>query len=224
MHKQRKWQSEPHCRRRPALSANGVAAALLAGACALLVACDRRSPHIILPSDIELRPGDLVFRLGGGLTSRAITTYDRGGHYSHVGIVVTDSVGRPMIIHAVPDEHDSPTDSDRVRMDAPDVFFDSFHALAGAVCRHADSAAARQATAYAWRAYRRKAAFDHAYDLTDTTRLYCCELVINAFREAGAPLTLPAQHHVHAPWFHIDSCYFPSDMYAAPEVRPIVTF
>lgn len=189
----------------------------------LLLAGCRKPARVILPPDVELRSGDLVFRLGGGLTSRAVTTYDRAGRYSHVGLVV-DSAGHPMIVHAVPDEHDSPTDSDRVRLDPPEVFFDSFHALSGAVCRHADSVAARRATAYAWRAYRRHAAFDHAYDMADSTRLYCCELVINAFREAGAPLTLPAQHCVSAPWFGIDSCYFPSDLYAAPEVQPISAF
>lgn len=199
-------------------------ALLLVGVCCMLVACHRRPLRVILPSDVELRPGDLVFRMGGGLTSRAITTYDRGGRYSHVGIVVTDSTGRPMVIHAVPDEHDSPSDSDRVKLDALDVFFDSSHALAGAVCRYADSAVAKRATAYAWRAYRRCAAFDHDYNFSDTTRLYCCELVINALREAGVPLTLPVQHHVNAPWFHIDSCYFPSDIYAAPEVMPVATF
>lgn len=196
----------------------GTASALL-----LLTACHRSLPRVILPSDVELQPGDLVFRLGGGLTSRAITTYDRGGRYSHVGMVV-DSAGHTMIIHAVPDEHDSPTDSDRVKLDLPEVFFDSFHALNGAVCRFADTDAARRATDYVWRAYRRRAAFDHDYDLTDTTRLYCCELIIHAFREAGAPLTLPSQHYVNAPWFHIDSCYFPSDLYAAPELIPVSTF
>ena len=188
-----------------------------------LSACHQQGEHSILPPDAELRPGDLVFRLGGGLTSRAITTYDRGGRYSYVGLVV-DSAGQPMVIHAVPDEHDSPSDSDRVKMDRPEVFFDTYNALSGAVARHADAQAARRATAYAWRAYRRRAAFDHDYDLADTTRLYCCELVIQAFREAGAPLTLPPQHNVNAPWFHIDSCYFPSDLYAAPELRTLYIF
>lgn len=183
----------------------------------------RHSPQVILPPDVELKPGDLVFRLGAGLTSKAITTYDCNGHYSHVGMVV-DSAGYPMIIHAVPDEHDSPSDFDRVRMDAPDVFFDSFRALCGAVCRPINQDVVHQVTSYAWQAYYRQAAFDHAYDMSDTTNLYCCELVIRAFIHAGASLTLPPQHHVNAHWFNIDSCYFPSDIYMAPELKPLYIF
>ena len=89
-------------------------------------------PQCILPVGTELREGDVVLRMGGGVTSHAVVAADRGGQYSHVGIVV-DSCGHPMIVHAVPGEPDFAGDVDRVKMDSPEKFFSSMTASCGAV-------------------------------------------------------------------------------------------
>ena len=72
----------------------------------------------ILPADLQLQEGDVVFRRGGGFTSHAVLMADRGGIYSHVGIVA-DSAGQLMVVHAVPGEPDYEGDEDRVKMDCP---------------------------------------------------------------------------------------------------------
>ena len=91
-----------------------------------LVGCSQSAPaeRSILPPDVVLQTGDVVFRLGGGAMSHAVAYIDRDGAYSHVGIVV-DSAGKKMIVHAVPGEPDFDGDPDRVKMDTPERFFSS---------------------------------------------------------------------------------------------------
>ena len=103
----------------------------------------------------QLRAGDVVLRCGSGMTSRAVRMADGGGCYSHVGIAV-DSSGVMMIVHAVPDEHDGAGDVDRVKMDAPEVFFSSMRTSNGRIMRHADSIVARSAAEVALRIYRKQ--------------------------------------------------------------------
>ena len=52
----------------------------------------RMQSGTILPEDVELRAGDVVFRKGSGFTSQAVLIAEKGGAYSHTGIVV-DSAG-----------------------------------------------------------------------------------------------------------------------------------
>lgn len=142
----------------------------------VLVGCRQHEEHTMLPDDVCLKAGDIVLRCGSGITSRAVQYADGGGCYSHVGMVV-DSSGVMMIVHAVPDEHDGSNDVDRVKMDAADVFFSSMRTSNGRVMRYADSIAARRAAAEAYRIYRKRLLFDHDYNISDTTAMYCSELV-----------------------------------------------
>ena len=103
-------------------------------ACLLLAGCTSGEPfRNILPEDFELRTGDVVFRRGGGFTSKVVLAADVNGEYSHIGIVV-DSAGTKMIVHAVPDEPDYEGDEDRVKMEAPERFFSTQYTLIGEVC------------------------------------------------------------------------------------------
>ena len=90
----------------------------------------------ILPEHTLLKAGDVVFRQGNGLTSRAVRAADSDGRFSHIGIVA-DSAGALRIIHAVPDEPDFPGDPDRVKMETPERFFNAIHASCGKVMRPA---------------------------------------------------------------------------------------
>ena len=60
-----------------------------------MLACsdtDRMQGGTILPEDVGLKAGDVVFRRGSGFTSQAVLLAEKGGAYSHTGIVV-DSAG-----------------------------------------------------------------------------------------------------------------------------------
>ena len=78
----------------------------------------------------EFRDGDLAFRRGMGLTSRAVLVADRRGAYSHVGIL-KQLDGTWCVIHAVPGESDTRSGEERVKVDALDVFFARSRAAAG---------------------------------------------------------------------------------------------
>ena len=100
----------------------------------VFVSCSGTGFVSILPDGCKLKAGDLVFRRGNGITSRAVLMADQRGGYSHVGIVV-DSCGKMMVVHAVPDEPDYEGDIDRVKMETPEKFFLSVNAKIGEVKR-----------------------------------------------------------------------------------------
>lgn len=172
----------------------------------------------IFPQDVELSPGDVVFRRGSGVTSHAVLLAEKGGAYSHVGIVV-DSAGVPMVVHAVPYEDDE----DRVKMEHPNDFFAPSRAQKGAVFRHCSSEVARQAAEAAVKVYRRGVLFDHDYDANDTTKMYCTELVIFAYGKTGQPLPGLHSHHLHLVGFESD-CFLPSDLQHCKDLKQVITF
>ena len=110
----------------------------------LLVSCSDEL-HCIMPSDVGLRAGDLVFRRGGSLSSRAVVMADTDKGYSHIGMVV-DSAGKAMIVHAVPYEPDFKGDFDRVKLETPQRFFLSDRAIVGEVRRLEDWRLAKRAS------------------------------------------------------------------------------
>lgn len=190
---------------------------------AMLASCGKKTAGSILPEGCKLRAGDLVFRRGNGLTSRAVMLADRHGSYSHVGIVV-DSCGVMMVVHAVPGEPDYEGDPDRVKMETPEKFYSSINAKMGEVKRlRGDTAVAARAARYAMEAYRRGVLFDHDYDDGDSTRMYCCELVERAYAGAGRPLAGGARHTVHLPGVRIE-CILPSDICNNAALETVISF
>ena len=177
-----------------------------------LASCGRKDARSILPDGLKLREGDIVFRRGNGLTSRAVLAADRHGLYSHVGMVV-DSCGVMMVVHAVPGEPDYDGDPDRVKMETPEKFFISLNADIGEVKRlRGDTVAPAVAAREAVEIYRRGTLFDHDYDDSDTSRMYCCELVMHAYARAGIPLVGTFRHEFRLPGLGLIRCVLPSDI------------
>ena len=176
----------------------------------------------ILPDSVSLRVGDVVFRRGGGFESHAVVTLDAHGKYSHVGIVV-DTLGKLMVVHAVPGEPDFEGDEDRVKLDEVSTFFSSIYANKGAVARGCDSVKSRRAAIVALDVFRRRLLFDHSYDSSDTTKMYCTELVMYAYDRAGVQLVTSDPHSVTLPVLQSD-IYFPSDVYESEWLRPVACF
>lgn len=196
-----------------------ITAGLLMG----LAACRHSSPQAtILPTGVSLRAGDIVFRRGLGAMSHAVTTADRGGKYSHVG-VVADSCGVLMVVHAVPGELDYEGDVDRVKMDTPERFFSTAYAAIGEVFRPQDSVRATQVAAQALEVYKRRVMFDHDYDDTDTTKMYCTELVTFALRRAGYDVSSLVYSDFRIPGMNVH-CILPSAVARLPFLRSVSTF
>ena len=133
-----------------------------------------------------LREGDLVFRRGSGLESDLVVALDEVGIYSHIGIVVKDSLKGWQVIHAVPGEQELAKEPDYVKMDSIALFFRSDRANCGAVMRLKNEARkCENAALRARQLYEQKMLFDHSYHLYDTTTMYCTELVDFVFRREG---------------------------------------
>ena len=176
----------------------------------------------ILPRDCQLQTGDIVFRKGCGVTSHAVVMAEGNGDYSHVGIVV-DSAGHTMIVHAVPDEPDFEGDVDRVKMDTPERFFSAVNALKGEVRRYKNPEVARRVAAKAVEIYRRHTLFDHDYDESDTTKLFCTELVTFSFESVGSPLRDVPRSTLNLLGMHLN-CALPSDLLESKSFKTVRRF
>lgn len=67
-----------------------------------------------------------------------------------------------------------------------------------------DSASAYRAAVRAERLYHAHVLFDHDYNLADTTRLYCTELVDFVYKKQGIDLPEGRISHVNIPGFKGD--------------------
>ncbi len=173
----------------------------------ILTGCRQNSDRDIPPGQLPqelFRNGDIVFRRGTGITSRVVLAADREGAYSHTGILKKKN-GRWFVIHAVPGEPDFENDPDRVKMETIEVFFERKKAVSGAIMRIPDdSVAAYRATINAECLYKNNILFDHDYDLADTTKMYCTELIDFVYRKEAIDLTEGRISHVNIPGFRGD--------------------
>lgn len=164
-----------------------------------------------------LRDGDLLFRMGLEGASRVVTVVG-GGDFSHVGLAYRTQ-GQWMVVHAVPNES-PPGVEDRVKCEPIDSFYAPDRACRGAWRRVdcPDSVAERVARG-AYEKFRQGVAFDHDYDLEDTTRLYCTELVWHLYRREGIDLAEERRHLLAIPGK--TSVYlFPEDLWMSSRLEP----
>jgi hypothetical protein len=128
--------------------------------------------------------GDLLFRRGRSLISRAVLTVDRGTGYSHVGLVSVVG-GQVWVLHAAPARGTEPGGAIAEPLAS---FLAPGKASAAALYRLRSPLAAPAAERVAWGFVRARIPFDSAFDLSTPERLYCTEMVWRAYREAGVDL------------------------------------
>lgn len=192
----------------------------------VLMGCGRNSERNIQPTEWHkelFREGDIVFRRGTGIASRVILASDRKGTYSHIGILKNEN-GEWYVIHAVPGEPDFKDDPDRVKKERIEQFFDSEKATCGAVMRvQGDSIKNTHAAENALRIYRANTLFDHEYNLKDTVKMYCTELVEFVYRKEGVDLTEGRISNLSVPGFS-GEYILPSDIEQSHQLRLIYQF
>lgn len=164
-------------------------ASYIVAATALCALCscspDKRST--IIPDAVvrQCREGDIVLREGTAIESHVVRAANRRSHFTHCGLVARMG-GELMVVHAVPDEPDFEGDPDRVKVETIAQFFSTRRAKRGCLLRcRTDSLTARRAAHKALELYRSHTLFDHDYDDSDSTRMYCSELVVFAYAKAG---------------------------------------
>ncbi len=189
----------------------------------VIVGChrDSRAVEFVLSDTVHLQSGDIVFRLGESKESRAVSTVDRKGEYSHVGMVMNVN-GRWMVLHAVPNEHDSKQEKDSVKLEPLGRFFRSDRAVKGGIYRFPvtpeDTFRLLQK---GQQLYARHPLFDGQFDCEDTTEFYCSELVYFLFLNTlNMDITEGRRHQL--PLF--PDLIFCSDIIQNPKLEEIYTF
>lgn len=169
---------------------------------------------------LELAVGDIVFRRGRSLNSRAVMLVDQDSRFSHVGIVVEVPQGL-RVVHSVP-----PSDgvAGGVRSDPIEVFLGDRFAMDSAIYQlkrdnreQYGAAAAKVALAMA----ESRVQFDSAFDLFNAAELYCTELVWRAYKEAGIDLVEGRFDKLHLPMFQADNVILPSRLLKSPHLQPV---
>ena len=144
--------------------------------------------------------GDMIFRRGVGLASEFVVSVDQASRFSHVGIICKQA-GQPYVIHILPDEGRGADDT--VRMEPLALFLSPGNASSFAVCRlsgkHREVAqrAASQALAF----WKKQVCYDYDLDASNAQRLYCSELVWQAYKMAGIDLTDGVLQRVTIPFY-----------------------
>ncbi|MFV0537668.1 MAG: YiiX/YebB-like N1pC/P60 family cysteine hydrolase [Dysgonomonas sp.] len=191
--------------------------------CGLFISCEQPNTESsrIFPENI-LQEGDLAFREGDGLASRIILNIDKNSSYSHIGIVVWHNE-KWRIIHAVPGEPDFEGDKDRVKIEDIQTYFSKNRAISAAIMRTKNDSIAKVAAHKAFNLYQRNILFDHSYNLEDTTKMYCTELIHHIFKTIGMDLTQGRRSTINS--FGSSTLYIlPSDIQKSTELKLIYNF
>lgn len=188
-----------------------------------MVACRQVNSNDFAGWDqINLEEGDIVFRRGSSLASRIVLASDTKGNYSHIGVVVRDS-GHFKVVHAVPGESE-PKQPDRVKMEAIHDFFAANRAVAGEVMRLQMDDSLRLVVAdRAKDCFSKKILFDHDYDLSEQSCLYCTELIWYVFDAIDIDITRESRSYVNFLSFKGDFI-FPSDISKNEDLISIYSF
>lgn len=157
-----------------------------------------------------LRNGDIIFRNGLSTESRLVTGLSKG-KYSHVGMAYKYQ-GRWCVIHAVPGEAPK-GQPEYLKCEPLALFLAADRACAADVRRvPCDSIHAARAAEKALQKVREHVVFDNRYDDSDTTQLYCTELVSLAYRSQG--IDLVGAHRTEVPYPGTSGRFiFPEDLW-----------
>ncbi|MFI3267104.1 MAG: YiiX/YebB-like N1pC/P60 family cysteine hydrolase [Rikenellaceae bacterium] len=138
---------------------------------------------------VELCNGDIVFRRGIGVASQAVLFANSQGTFSHVGVAVNID-DKWNVLHEVPYEGEN-QDDDKIHCEPIEDFFNTDKASCGAVYRLKGIDTLKQQIIKEYLKYKLACdvPFDHEYDLDDSTKLYCTELVWRSYLEAGVDIT-----------------------------------
>ena len=176
----------------------------------------RAKSHIQVMFDtIGLRNGDLLFRNGIGYESRVVTGLS-SGKFSHIGIAYHD--GKHWnVIHAVPGENEK-DEPEYLKCEPIEGFYNRFRAKLGGSARVSCSDSIANIVAeQALQIVNRKVVFDNNYDINDTTKLYCTELVRLVYLAQDIDLCEDRWHRI--PIINTKAhVIFPEDIWNSPLV------
>ena len=174
----------------------------------------KESPRVLQFPYSQMQEGDLAFRCGLGVFSRAVTSVEDEGRYSHVGILVNND-GQWNVVHAVPGETEFPGDFERVKEESIEVFYSPKRAYSGCLVHTGvdDTVALRSICATAIQFARDSVLFDDKYDMYDSSKVYCTELVWRLYQSIGIDLSEGRSRYFNVLHIHND-CLLPEHLLA----------
>ncbi|NLP56725.1 YiiX/YebB-like N1pC/P60 family cysteine hydrolase [Lutibacter sp. B1] len=136
----------------------------------------------------NLKNGDLVLRCGRSTESYAVYLADKDAEFSHIGIIQIDN-NIPYVIHAVP--HKLKT----IKKETLQEFLKPENASKYAIYRTTFSQTIlNKVVNEANQFYTKKLTFDDDFDLKTNNKLYCTELIVKAFKNAGVTLNIKTKN------------------------------
>ena len=180
----------------------------------------KSSPQIPIE---KLQAGDIAFRRGESIASEVVIYNDIDGRYSHVGIVVETDSGL-MIVHSVPGETTTQENVDIIQLEHINQYFAPKVSVRGEIMRmDLDSAQRNLLSKSALKKVSEKVPFDHNYDLADTTKLYCTELIQLLYKNIGIDLAEGRITPINVPGLSNDYI-MPSDIYKNKNLKTIFNY
>ena len=156
---------------------------------------------------VELRKGDLVFRRGQGFwTKYFVDVSTREKRFSHVGVVwkVSKDKKNALLIHA---DADDSTGLGFVHKEMWKDFFERANSLECVVFRW-DGEDSGVPERLAEAVHKRiRVPFDPFFDMSETNKLYCTELIAEALKEATATNFISSTMYNGREFIAIDDIY-----------------
>ena len=171
---------------------------------------------------IHLEEGDIIFRKGIGVKSRAVLHVDSTGLYSHSGIIVSDS-SVFKVIHISPGERKKDEKVDKIKIESIEEFWSDDKAEKGAIYRLHSKQKGRDVAKQAKRLLKKEILFDHDYSLSDSTQMYCTEFVWYVYLLEGIDISCGKRSKVNMPLYS-GEYIFPSDIYINNNISLIYNF
>ena len=190
----------------------------------LLCGCAERRDIVEVTGQEDFREGDLVLRCGYGAESKVVTEASQS-IYSHIGILHYDKLtAQWQVIHAVPGEAER-GEPERLKAEPISVFYAPDRAIRGAWLRvNCPDNIADEATRYALQKVTEQVEFDNDYLLSDTTQIYCTELVWLAYLHQGIDLSEGHRHEVPSIFSKDGACIFPCDIEKSTKIIYVKPF
>ena len=190
----------------------------------LLCGCAEHYDIVDVTGQEDFREGDLVLRCGYGAESKVVTEASQS-IYSHIGILHYDTpTAQWQVLHAVPGEAEQ-GEPEWLKAESISEFYASDRASCGAWMRvDCPDSIAASAARYALQKVKEQVEFDNDYLLSDTTQIYCTELVWLAYLHQGIDLSEGHRQEVPSLFSKDGVCIFPCDIEKSSKITYVKPF
>lgn len=168
---------------------------------------EARSDYSLSPEAFaKIQPGDIIMRRGYGVLSNTIATrINTENGLTHCGVVVMYKDD----LHVIHTLSSSVSDRDGVQMHTLPAFVRQSHPGSIAVSRMHKEEGRKALIRGAVHYLKEQTPFDHAFDLFDSTSLYCSELIWRSLRDGASIDIYEGYYDQSYAWYSFDALFNP---------------